>query len=320
MKKTIAIVSPFYNEQRCVQAFFDAIVHVVDSSQLAEFTFHLICVDDGSTDDTLALLRSCTQNTNQKVKVTIVSLARNFGHQIALSAGIDQACGCDAAILMDSDLQHPPELIPELLRLWREGYDIVQTVRQDTENVSLPKKLSSNLFYAVFNVLSDVPIMRGAADFCLLDKKVIDVIHQMPERHRFLRGLTAWCGFKRVIVPYVAKARKAGQSKYTVRKMFALALDAVFSFSSRPAKLATWLGFVLVILGLMYGIYIVGGTLLGLPFVRGWPSILCTSLLLNGVTLVVLGIQGQYLARIFEEVKRRPLYTIQGIFGKEPDK
>lgn len=313
MTKRITIVSPFFNEEECAELFFCALDNTLRQDALSRYDFSLVFVNDGSTDRTALVLKSLPSS---RWDLKVVSLARNFGHQLALSAGMDYAGDCDAVVLMDSDLQHPPDLLPQLINLWEQGFSVVQTVRKHTKHSSFLKEFTSDLFYKVFNALSDTRITPGAADFCLLDKTVLAALRTMRERHRFLRGLVAWSGFRRAYLEYIAPERKAGTSKYTPSKMIRLALDAVFSFSAKPAKMATWVGLALVVFGWLYLLYALVGTIARLPFVHGWASLLCTSLILNGMTLCILGIHGQYLARIFEEIKGRPLYTVEDVTSK----
>jgi dolichol-phosphate mannosyltransferase len=240
----------------------------------------------------------------------VCSFSRNFGHQIALTAGLDFAAG-DGVIMMDCDLQHPPAIIPELVEKWRAGYDIVSALRLDTKGVSLFKKLSSWSFYFIMNRLSDIHIPSGAADFCLLSRRVCDVLRSMPERHRFLRGMISWLGFNRTIVPYEASERAAGSSKYTMAKMVAMALDAALSFSTTPIRLATRVGFVITFLGF---IYLAWNLIKAYGFsyaVPGWASLIGLTMILGGSQLVFIGIVGQYIARAFEELKGRPMYVMK---------
>lgn len=274
----------------------------------APLEHEIVLVDDGSSDGTLSMLNELAR---RDPCVKVYSLSRNFGHQVALSAGLDVADG-DAVVMMDSDMQHPPSLLPELIAQWREGYDVVSAVRQRTEDAGLWKHLSSRGFYCLLNRLSDVHIVEGAADFCLLSRRAHTALLQMPERHRFLRGLISWMGFKRGFVPYVAAERGGGQSKYTWRKMFALAIDAAISFSATPMRLAVHCGFITAALGMLYGIYIFGRALMGAEdFVPGWASVMCVVLFLGGVQLAFIGIIGEYIGHIFEQVKGRPLYLFK---------
>lgn len=304
-RPAVSIVSPCYNEAEAIGRFHAELARVLES--LDSFEFEIILVDDGSTDGTLARLN---QIAARDPRVRVYGLSRNFGHQAALSAGLDAATG-DAVLMMDSDLQHPPSLIPRLLLQWREGFDVVSTVREQTEGVGPLKRITSNGFYHLFNRLSGTRIEPGAADFCLLSRRACDAITSLPERHRFLRGLVTWIGFTRCFVPYRAAERVAGESKYTTRKMLRLAADAIFSFSAQPMRFATRLGLTVVAIGLTYLGYVVGRALLLGDLVEGWASLIGVVLLLGGVQLTFLGVIGEYVGRIFEEAKGRPLYLLK---------
>ena len=238
-QRVLSVISPCHNESEVIQLFYDELVKVLTT--LENLSTEIILVDDGSTDATLSIINRIAR---ADPRVRVCSFSRNFGHQIALTAGLDCAVG-DCVIMMDSDLQHPPTIIPELVEKWRAGYDIVSAVRLDTKGASLFKKLSSRGFYYLMNRLSDVHIPSGAADFCLLSRRVCEVLKSMPERHRFLRGMVSWLGFNRAAVLYDANERAAGSSKYTLTKMLSMALDAALSFSTTPIRLATRVGFVI---------------------------------------------------------------------------
>jgi dolichol-phosphate mannosyltransferase len=267
----------------------------------------MVLVDDGSADRTLEALNRIAARDR---RVRVASFSRNFGHQIALTAGLDFAVG-DAVITMDSDLQHPPSLIPELIRLWREGHDIVSAVREDTEGVSIFKKVSSRAFYRLINALSAVHIPEGVADFCLISRRVVRALDGMRERHRFLRGMIAWSGFSRALVPYRAAARVAGESKYTQFKMVAMALDAIVSFSTTPIRLATWVGFLITVLGFVYLAWNLIQAFVTSRWAPGWASLIAVAMVMGGSQLIFIGLIGQYLARVFEELKGRPMYILK---------
>jgi glycosyltransferase involved in cell wall biosynthesis len=304
-KPLLSVVAPCYNESEVIGLFYNDLRRVLES--LEQVDFEMVLVDDGSTDDTLAQLNRLADGDPA---LRVLSLSRNFGHQIALTAGIDHAGG-DAVVMMDSDLQHPPSLIPELVRQWRAGYDVVNAVRQSTEGEGWFKRLSSRGFYWLLNELSGTKVPAGAADFCLLSRRVCQSLRDMPERHRFLRGLVSWAGFDRAMVPYVAPARAAGRTKYSMVKMVALALDAVFSFSAEPLRLALRAGLGVTIFGFAYLAYslIYGYLLSGL--VPGYSSLIALMMILGGSQLMFIGLIGQYLARVFEEVKGRPIYLLK---------
>jgi len=303
----ISAVIPCFNESKVIDMFYPELKRVLQT--LKDLEYEIIFVDDGSTDDTLAQLNRIAQND---LCVRVCSLSRNFGHQIAITAGLDSAKG-DAVITMDADLQHPPELIPQMINKWKEGYDIVSGLRNSTEGVSCFKKMTSNGFYFILNLLSETRIPPGAADFNLLSRRAYMALRSMPERHRFLRGMTSWVGFNRAFLPYSEPKRAAGESKYTVLKMITLALDGISSFSAAPLRIATKLGLAITLFGMLFLLYMLGRYLWG-DTVRGWPSLIGVTLILGGFNLVSIGLVGQYLARVFEEVKGRPMY----IFKQEP--
>ena len=304
-KPLLSVISPCYNESEVIGLFYQSLRPVLES--LDHLDFEMVFVDDGSTDDTLALLNRLAASDPA---LRVLSLSRNFGHQVALTAGIDHAAG-DAVVMMDSDLQHPPSVIPELVRQWRAGHDVVTAIRQRTDGEGWFKGLSSRGFYALLNALSGTKVPAGAADFCLLSGRVCQSLRDMPERHRFLRGLVSWAGFDRAFVPYVAPRRAAGRTKYSMVKMVGLALDAVFSFSAEPLRLAlraglgiTFLGFAYLAWTLIYG-YLLSG------LVPGYSSLIGVTMILGGCQLMFIGLIGQYLARVFEEVKGRPIYLLK---------
>jgi dolichol-phosphate mannosyltransferase len=303
--RLISIVSPCYNEAAVVHLFYEELGRVLE--KLPEYDFEVILVDDGSADRTLEILNQIGMRDR---RVRVASFSRNFGHQIALTAGLDFATG-DAVIMMDSDLQHPPALIPELIRRWREGHDIVSAVREDTEGVSIFKKTSSRTFYFLINAFSAVRIPEGAADFCLISRRVATELNRMRERHRFLRGMISWSGFSRALVPYRAAARAAGESKYTLVKMIGLALDAVVSFSTAPIRLATRIGFLITGLGFVYLAWNLIQAFITGRMAPGWASLIAVTMMMSGAQLIFIGLIGQYLARVFEELKGRPMYILK---------
>jgi len=300
---TLCVVSPCFNEAAGIRAFHEALGRVLDS--LPDLDYRIVLVDDGSTDETLRVLNELAAEDE---RVEVYSLSRNFGHQVALTAGCDVARG-EALILMDSDLQHPPELIPAMVARWRAGAEVVSAVRKRTEGASFFKRLTARLFYAFLNSISDIRVEPGAADFVLLSRRANEALLRMPERHRFLRGMISWIGFRRDFVEYDAPRRNAGESHYTVRRMISLASDALFSFSTAPVRLATRLGVALVACGLLYLAY-VGYAVFAQPqqIVPGWTSLVIVVLILSGVQILLIGLIGEYIARIFEEAKNRPLY------------
>lgn len=304
-QNSLSVVVPCYNESEVVELFHRALRAALDS--LAPLKSEIVFVDDGSADDTLEKLNRIAE---KDPAARVCSLSRNFGHQIALSAGLDAAAG-DAVILMDADLQHPPALIPELVKRWREGHDVVLAVRQRTEGAGFFKNATSGAFYFLLNRLSATKVPPGAADFCLLSRRVAKAIAAMPERHRFLRGLVAWAGFRRTMVPYESPRRAAGSTKYSLVKMTALALDAVFSFSAEPLRLALRAGLAITVLGFFYLAWtLIKGYLLH-ALVPGYSSLIGVTIILGGCQLMFIGLIGEYLARVFEQVKGRPVYLLK---------
>jgi len=304
---TVCIISPCFNEESVIGVFYRELKSEFDQSSLSKFQFRILFVDDGSSDSTLALLNDIASRDST---VTVLSLSRNFGHQIALSAGLDYA-SADAVILMDSDLQHPPKLIHQMVQLWKEGFDVVSAVRTQTADASPFKILSSSSFYRLFNFFSDTQILSGAADFCLLSARAHTALRSMPERHRFLRGMVSWIGFQRTTIAFSAPPRAAGTSKYTRTKMMKFAADAVFSFSARPIRLAARMGLMALAAAAVYFVYIMVKFFFYGHLVEDWASLIVVMLGLGGLQLLFIGLIGEYLARVFEESKRRPLYVLK---------
>ena len=304
----LTIIAPCYNEDAIVERFYAELVRALDPVDAA---WRVYFVDDGSTDATLGRLNGLAESDS---RIRVYSLSRHFGHQIALSAGLDVSLG-SAVVMMDADLQHPPSVIPQMIALWRGGYDVVSAVREDTEGATWLKRATADVFYWLINRFGETAIVPGAADFCLLSVRAHAAVCAMPERHRFLRGMVSWIGFNRTYVPFQAPRRVAGQSKYTALKMFGLALDALFSFSAAPMRMATRLGVALLVPGTLYFLYILARYVAMDDFVRGWGSLIGMLMIVGGIQLIFIGMVGEYLARIFEESKRRPLY----FFKQNPD-
>ncbi len=301
----LSVVCPSYDESEVIGLFYSELSSVLQI--LEGLRYEIVFVEDGSSDGTLEKLNEVAKGDP---RVRVFSLSRNFGHQVALSAGLDLARG-DAVLMMDCDLQHPPSLIPQMVELWGQGYDVVSTVRTASRDASWLKRATSRAFYWAINRLSDTEVVAGAADYCLLSRRAVESLRRMPERHRFLRGMVSWIGFNRTFLPFEAPARAAGASKYSWTRMVALGLDAVFSFSTVPLKLATRIGLGVSAAGIVYlGYILVSFFLLG-DLVEGWASILSAVLILGGVQLAFIGLIGEYLARVFEEGKRRPLYLLR---------
>lgn len=310
MQKTnceISIVVPLYNEEGNVAVLIQRIESAVKS---ISSSFEIILVDDGSRDKTFITCQDLTKNNPQ---LKIISLSRNFGHQIALTAGIQHAVG-GLIVSLDGDLQHPPELIPDLVKKAKEGFDIVNTIRVETKDAGLMKRVSSKGFYKIINRLSDTKIIEGAADFRLMTRKAADAFLLLEERDRFTRGLISWMGFNQAFVTFQADVRLSGKSKYTIRKMFRFALNGVTSFSSRPLRISFYIGLIISLLGMIYALYALIMYFKG-ETIQGWASLTIVVLLMGGVQLISIGIIGEYLSRVYNEVKRRPLYMIKSSVG-----
>ena len=308
-KMLISVIVPCYNEEQVIVETNRQLVATL--AGLEGLDFELVYVDDGSNDKTVDLLRSI-QSTNKHVRV--VRLSRNFGHQLAVSAGLEHATG-DAVVIIDADLQDPPGVIPEMVARWRDGYHVVYGMRADRAGETAFKLWTAKLFYRFINRLSKVQLPLDVGDFRLLDRRVVDVLLSMPERDRFLRGMVSWVGFRQVAVMYRRAERHAGESKYPLFKMLQFAADGVISFSLTPLRLALWVGFLsigMAFVGILYALII---RLYTNDWVRGWTSIFTAVLFIGGAQLVTLGIIGEYIGRIYAEVKRRPLYVVEERLG-----
>lgn len=299
----ISIVIPCYNEEGNVELLYNKIKETLPNESI-EYVF----VDDNSNDSTLEVLESISK---ADPSVKYISFSRNFGHQNGLRAGLEHSTG-DCVISMDGDLQHPPELLPVMIEKWKEGYSIVYTLRKDIENVSGFKKLTANMFYKLINNLSDIRIEQGAADFRLIDRKIVDILKKdFTEYHLFFRGLISWIGFKQTCIEYVPHKRHSGKTKYSFLKMINFATDGITSFSIRPLKLATLLGLTLSILSAIYGVYAILMELFTDETTKGWTSVLLSILFIGGINMILLGIIGEYVGKIYMQSKQRPHYLIK---------
>jgi dolichol-phosphate mannosyltransferase len=298
----LSIVLPIYNEEENIPELFTRLVQVIKSVRSAEIIF----VNDGSRDSSVELI---TQLHNQDSRVKLINLSRNFGHQAAITAGIDYSSG-NAVVLMDADLQDPPEVLNRMIEIWREGAEVVYAVRQKRKE-PVWKKTAYFAFYRLLKLIANIEIPLDSGDFCLMDRKVIQQLKAMPERNRFLRGLRSWVGFKQVALPYERQARFAGKAKYTVRKLMSLALNGILSFSSFPLRMAVYTGLVTCSLAMIFLLYAIGGYLFINQTPQGWTSLIVVVLLVGGVQLILLGAIGEYIARIYDEVKQRPSYIVR---------
>lgn len=306
----LSVVVPCFNEEAVIASTHQRLARVLDGLDVPA---EIVYVDDGSRDATFSQL-AAIQASDTRVRV--LRLSRNFGHQVACTAGLRQAAG-DAVVLIDADLQDPPEIIPEMLARWRDGFQVVYGTRVLREGESWFKRATAKIFYRVINRVSEVDIPLDTGDFRLLDRRVVDAVLAMPERDRFLRGMVAWAGFRQAALPYERKARPAGASKYPLRKMLHFAGDGVLSFSLVPLKLATVLGFAASALALAGIVYTLVVRLVTHAWVAGWASLILAVLFMGGVQLICLGVIGEYLGRIYGESKRRPLYFVAETLGCE---
>jgi dolichol-phosphate mannosyltransferase len=306
-KTTIDLVIPVFNEEGVVEHIHERICSVIDS---LDYDFHFIYVDDGSEDGTVSTIQEICKTDP---RVTLLRLSRNFGHQAALTAGMD-ATTAGVIVTMDGDGQHPPEMIPQMLALVAQGYDIVQTQRIDEAQPASFKKWTSGVFYRLLNILSGTQVLPGTADFRALTRPAVDALKSMPEYHRFLRGMVSWIGYSTVILPYRPEDRISGVSKYSLGKMIRLAMDAVFSFSLTPLYLGLSLGGLLFCLAAWEMVYVLSFWFTGrqASLAPGWSSLLFVMLIVSGMLMTLLGFIGVYIGYIFQEVKRRPTYLLKG--------
>jgi dolichol-phosphate mannosyltransferase len=304
MPPIISIIAPIYNESQNLVELYHRLCAVMDS--IGE-EWELLFVDDGSSDDSADLMRELAR---EDCRVRPVIFARNFGHEIAVAAGLDYSRG-QAVIMMDADLQDPPEVIPQMIAQWRAGYEVVYAKRDEREGESWFKLFTASLFYRLIARITDVDIPRDVGNFRLLDRKVVDVLKQMRERHRFIRGMSIWVGFRQIGVPYRRAARFAGETKYPFRKMFRLAVTAITGFSYFPLQLATYVGFVSAGISIIVIPVVIALRLAGSKAFYGQATTLIAVLFLGGVQLISLGILGEYIGRLYDEAKGRPLYIVR---------
>ena len=303
-----SIIIPVFNEEVVIQESYSRLKKIMDS--IGE-DYELIFIDDGSKDSTEDKIKDFAKKDN---KVRLLSFSRNFGHQIALSAGLDYVSG-DAIIIIDADLQDPPEVIPEMINKWKEGFEVVYGKRINRKGETAFKKFTAYVFYRVFNKITGYNIPVDTGDFRLVDKKVCEAMKNIPEKSRYMRGLFSWVGFKQTSVGYIREERFAGETKYPFGKMAKFALDAIFSFSYKPLAMASYIGFFISAISFAYIIYIIYLKYFTFKTVLGWSSILAVNLFFNGIILMILGIIGEYIGRIYEETKERPLYILREKIG-----
>lgn len=310
--RPLSIVVPILNEARTIDVLAARLTSVLEG---LGNPFEVIIVDDGSTDGTLAVLKAINQKDS---RFKAISFSRNFGKEIAVAAGLARATG-EAAVIMDGDLQHPPETIRRFVELWDQGYDIVYGQRTDRSQNTVFEKLSARVFYRAFRFLSGTELPDGAGDFRLLDRRVVNIFNQLDERARFNKGLFAWVGFRSIGVPFEVAARAHGSSRWQFRRLLRFAVDGIASFTTVPLKVWSYVGVMVSLVALIYAVFFLVKTLIWGIDVPGFPSLLISVLLLGGIQLISLGVIGEYLGRVYEEVKGRPLYIVSEQIGFATD-
>ena len=303
---SLSIIVPFYDEQEVLEEFHSRLTKVLDSLPI---TSEIVYVDDGSKDNSLDLVSSFTSINSS---ISVIGLSRNFGKESAMSAGLEH-CRGQAVILLDADLQDPPELIPQMIAKWREGYDVVNMQRSQRDGETWFKKFSAACFYKVMNVAAKIDVPENVGDFRLLSREVVDHINQLPERNRYMKGIFSWPGFRQATIQFKRDARFCGETKWNYLKLIGLAMDGITSFSIRPLRIATAVGGLVAVTAFVYGVFIVFKTMMFGEPITGYPSMMVVQLALGGIQLLSIGLMGEYIGRIFIETKNRPLYLIQSV-------
>lgn len=313
MRAKYSIIVPMYNEQEVIHHTYAKLKEVMDGYGEP---YELVFVNDGSRDQTVEIVEAICQEDNH---VKLVNFSRNFGHQIAITAGMDYAQG-EAIIIIDADLQDPPEVMLEMIEKWKEGYEVVYGKRLKRKGESAFKKITAMLFYRTMRSMTNFDIPMDTGDFRLIDRKVCDVLRGLKEKNRFVRGLVSWVGFRQTMVEYVREERFAGETKYPLKKMISFALDGITSFSYKPLKIATYIGFALSASSFVYLLVVLCQRLFTSTTQPGWTTIVAINLLFNGIILMLLGLIGEYIGRIYDESKNRPLYIVREARGFTEDK
>jgi len=306
----ISVVVPMYYEEEVANECNKRLV-----GALSSYDYEILYVNDGSTDKTLPILKEIAKENDN---IRIISFSRNFGHQAAVSAGVRHAVG-DCVVIIDADLQDPPELIPDMIKLWQEGFDVVYAKRKKRKGESAFKLFTAKMFYKILDGLTDTKIPRDTGDFRLIDRKVADAFNRMTEHNRFIRGMVPWLGFKQTPIEYVRDERYAGETKYPLKKMIRFALNGILSFSIKPLQLVTKLGLFTLFASFAIIVYVLISKFTGHALMQGWASIMIVVTMLSGVQLIALGVVGEYIARIYEESKERPIYIIEETVNVKED-
>jgi dolichol-phosphate mannosyltransferase len=307
-KSTLDIIIPIYNEQECIPTLIKRMISVRNKMR-SQADARLIFINDGSKDNSLKLLLG---HANKHSFIKIINFSRNFGHQIAVTAGLDYA-DADYVVIIDADLQDPPEIILDMLKKAKSGYDIVYGQRIKRKGETFFKKATASLFYRFINKMCDIEIPVDTGDFRLINKKVVKTINSMRERHRFIRGMIPWVGFKSYAFKYHRAERFAGETKYPLKKMIRLAKDAIFSFSDKPLKVATYFGFLVMLFGFLSLAVLLYLRFFTTYFVSGITAVIALLIILSGVQILIMGVMGEYIGRIFDESKKRPLYVVESV-------
>lgn len=310
MKPVYSIIIPAYNEQEVVTESYKRLTNVMRGMNEP---YELIFINDGSRDQTAQIIADISRNDSS---VVLINFSRNFGHMPAITAGMQYARG-SAIIVIDADLQDPPEVLPEMAALWKQGYEVVYGKRKKRHGEKWFKKWTSKMFYRLLRRLTTVDLPLDTGEFRLIDRKVCDAVNKLNEKNRYIRGLVSWVGFKQIAVEYVREERFAGTTKYPLKKMIAFAMDAITSFSYKPLKLATTLGFIISLLSFAYMLFILFQRLFTDTTVTGWASTVGLILFTQGIVLMILGLMGEYIGRIYEEIKDRPVYIVQEVLGRD---
>lgn len=303
----LSVVVPCYNEEENIRAVFERV-----SAAVKQFDFELLFVNDGSRDNTAEEVRKIIELDG---RVKLIDFTRNFGHEAATTAGVEIAKG-DAVVILDADLQDPPELIPEMVKLWQEGNQVVYGQRENRKGESLLKKITAKLYYKILSKITDHPIPENTGDFRLMDRRVVDDFKKLHEKNRFFRGLVSWVGYKQTAIRFNRDKRNAGKTKYNYGKLVTLSLDSITSFSTKPLKWITFMGVVVAVLGFIAGIVFIVQKVFWNMSIEGWTSLAVIILFFSGFQIFLIGIVGEYIARMFIEVKDRPLYLVKEIVEK----
>lgn len=312
--KKITILIPAYNEQEVLELLYQRLVKLADNN--SDYKFEFLFINDGSRDNTLKIIKNFAKNDN---RIAYVNLARNFGKEVAMAAGFDYSTG-DATVIIDADLQDPPELIPKMIKYWEKGYDDVYAKRNSREGETWFKKFSSRLYYRILQKATNIPIQIDTGDFRLLDRRCIEALKQIKESQRYTKGMFSWIGFKKKEITYDRDPRIAGSTKWNYRKLFNFAIDGITSFTTAPLRISSILGFVVSSIAFIFILVIIIKTILFGEPVAGYPSLMAVILFLGGLQLLSLGIIGEYIGRIFNETKKRPLYFVEEVHNANQDK